>query len=50
MGVFFVSRNIKNLSFGGAGILVIAYLGAMDYLYNNNKLKHLEKVAANTKK
>lgn len=43
-----MSRYIKNLVFGGAGVLGIAYFGALDYLYNNNKIKRLEKVAGSS--
>ncbi len=37
-------REINNLIFEGGGILGISYLGALDYLYHNDKMKNLERV------
>jgi NTE family protein len=38
-------QNIYNLVFEGGGILGIAYLGVLDYLYQNHMLVHLRRVA-----
>ena len=37
--------NYKNLVFSGGGILGIAYLGALDYLYKTHLIHPIEKVA-----
>ncbi len=37
--------NYKNLVFSGGGILGIAYLGALDYLYKTHLIEPIEKVA-----
>lgn len=35
----------RNLVFKGGGVRGIAYLGAIEYLYHNNLMKHVERVA-----
>ncbi|MDD3225700.1 MAG: patatin-like phospholipase family protein [Clostridium sp.] len=40
-----MSYKIENLVFQGGGILGIAYLGALDYLYGNGIMKPLKRVA-----
>ncbi len=37
--------GIKNLVFSGGGVLGISYIGALKYLYENNHLKDLKRVA-----
>jgi NTE family protein len=37
--------KISNLIFEGAGVLGIAYLGVLDYLYRNDLMKNLERTA-----
>jgi len=38
-------NNINNLAFEGAGVLGIAYLGVLDYLYQNDLLKNVMRTA-----
>ena len=38
-------ENIENLVFKGSGVLGIAYLGVLDYLFRNRKLNNLKRVA-----
>lgn len=38
-------RNISNLVFEGSGVLGIAYLGVLDYLYKNDMMKNIQRVA-----
>lgn len=38
-------RNINNLVFAGGGILGISYLGVLDYLFQNNLMRNVKKVA-----
>lgn len=38
-------EQIENLVFKGSGVLGVAYLGVLDYLYRNKKLDHLKRVA-----
>ncbi len=40
-----MNRNISNLIFSGGGILGISYLGALDYLYQNNLMNHVKRTA-----
>lgn len=37
--------SYKNLVFKGGGVRGIAYLGAIEYLYENNLMRHVERVA-----
>ncbi|QVK19898.1 patatin-like phospholipase family protein [Mycoplasmatota bacterium] len=37
--------GIKNLAFSGGGVLGIAYLGVLDYLYSNGLLQSVKRVA-----
>lgn len=41
-------RLIRNLVFEGGGILGIAYLGVLDYLYHNSLMEHVTRVAGNS--
>ena len=38
-------KNISNLVFEGGGVLGIAYLGVLDYLYRNNLTDNLKRTA-----
>lgn len=38
-------RKIKNLVFEGGGVLGISYLGVLDYLYQNNKMGEVARIA-----
>ncbi len=40
-----MKRQIKNLVFEGGGILGIAYLGVLDYMYQNGQMKEVERIA-----
>lgn len=40
-----VYYKINNLVFGGGGVLGIAYLGVLDFLYNNDILQNIQRVA-----
>lgn len=40
-----MTRKVRNLVFEGGGILGIAYLGVMDYLYHNSLLENVTRVA-----
>lgn len=40
-----MNNKIKNLVFEGGGVLGIAYLGVLDYLYHNDMLNDLQRVA-----
>jgi len=37
-------RQIKNLVFEGGGVLGIAYLGALDYLFHNGIMQNIQRV------
>lgn len=37
--------NIKNLVFKGGGVLGIAYLGVLDYLFRSGRMKHIVRTA-----
>lgn len=40
-----LTKKFKNLVFEGSGILGIAYLGVLDYMYHNGQMKDIERIA-----
>ena len=40
-----MTKTITNLVFEGGGVLGIAYLGVLDYLYHNGLMMHLKRTA-----
>lgn len=43
--VMFMADNTVNLVFAGSGVLGVAYLGVLDYMFTSGKLKNLKRTA-----